>query len=253
MSQSGVSSAASAVPSRDALMSIGEVLAHLRAEFPDTTISKLRFLESEGLVEPQRTAAGYRKYTWDDVARLRFVLTAQRDHYLPLRVIREQLEALDRGEVPEGMGGLSGYGHPLTVVDRLPTAEDFSTASPESRLSRAELLEQTGASEDELRDLERYGLLSQRVGGYYDSAAVEVVKVAREFARFGLEGRHLRAYRAGADREIGLFEQVVAPLMRQRDPQAQVRAEEVIRELAALSVRLHAVLVQAGLRDRLRG
>jgi DNA-binding transcriptional MerR regulator len=231
-------------------MSIGEVLAHLRAEFPDTTISKLRFLESEGLVEPQRTAAGYRKYSWDDVARLRFVLTAQRDHYLPLRVIREQLEALDRGE---GVAGLSRYGHPLTVVDRLPTAEDFSAAPPESRLSRAELLEQTGAGEEELRDLERYGLLSQRVGGYYDSAAVEVVKVAREFARFGLEGRHLRAYRAGADREVGLFDQVVAPLMRQRDPQAQVRAEEVIRELAALSVRLHAVLVQAGLRDRLRG
>jgi DNA-binding transcriptional MerR regulator len=234
-------------------MSIGEVLAHLRAEFPDTTISKLRFLESEGLVEPRRTAAGYRKYSWDDVARLRFVLTAQRDHYLPLRVIREQLEALDRDQIPEGMGGLARYGHSLTVVDRLPTAEDFSTAAAESRLSRAELLEQSGASEEELRDLERYGLVTQRVGGYYDGTTVEVVRIAQEFAQFGLEGRHLRAYRAGADREVGLFEQVVAPLMRQRDPQARVRAEEVIRELAALSVRLHTVLVQAGLRDNLRG
>jgi len=233
-------------------MSIGEVLTQLRAEFPDTTISKLRFLESEGLVEPQRTAAGYRKYSWDDVARLRFVLTAQRDHYLPLRVIREQLEAVDRGEAPTGTPGTPRYGPSLTVVDRLPTAEDFATGPADSRLSRAELLEQAGITEDELFALEQYGLINQRPGGYYDGAAVEAARVASEFARFGLEPRHLRAYRAGADREIGLFEQVVAPLMRQRDPQARARAEEVVRELAALSVRLHTVLVQAGLRDTLR-
>jgi DNA-binding transcriptional MerR regulator len=233
-------------------MSIGEVLTHLRAEFPDTTISKLRFLESEGLVEPRRTAAGYRKYSWDDVARLRFVLTAQRDHYLPLRVIREQLEAIDRGEAPAGVPGMPRYGPPLTAVDQLPTAADFSTAPGESRLSRAELLEQAGITEDELSALEQYGLVGERPGGYYDGSAVEAARVASEFARFGLEPRHLRAYRAGVDREIGLFEQVVAPLLRQRDPQARARAEEVVRELAALSVRLHTVLVQAGLRDTLR-
>lgn len=252
-------SSASALPagsgsvSHDATMSIGEVLAQLRTEFPDVSISKLRFLESEGLVEPQRTAAGYRKYSWDDVARLRFVLTAQRDHYLPLRVIREQLEAVDRGEAPQAGPGAPRYGPPLAVVDRLPTAEDFSTAPADSRLSRAELLEQAQISEEELRDLEQYGLVTARRGGFYDGAAVEAAKIATEFARFGLQPRHLRAYRAGADREIGLFEQVVTPLMRQRDPQARARAEEVVRELAALSVRLHTVLVQAGLRDTLRG
>ena len=234
-------------------MSIGEVLTQLRAEFPDTTISKLRFLESEGLVEPQRTAAGYRKYSWDDVARLRFVLTAQRDHYLPLRVIREQLEAIDQGRAPSGPSGVPRYGHSLTVVDELPSAEDFATGGAEQRLSRAELAERAQASEEELRGLEQYGLISQRPGGYYDAAALEVITIARELARFGVEPRHLRAYRAGADREIGLFEQVVAPLMRQRNPEAQARAEEVVREMAALSLRLHTVLVQAGLRDTLRG
>ncbi len=234
-------------------MSIGEVLSQLRAEFPDTTISKLRFLESEGLVEPQRTASGYRKYSWDDVARLRFVLTAQRDHYLPLRVIREQLEAVDRGEVPPATPGTPRYGPPLAVVDRLPTAEDFSTAPADSRMSRAELLEQAQVTEEELRELEQYGLVSARRGGFYDAAAVEAAKIAAEFARFGLQPRHLRAYRAGADRELGLFEQVIAPLLRQRDPSARARAEEVVRELAALSVRLHTVLVQSGVRDTLGG
>ncbi|MQA27300.1 MAG: MerR family DNA-binding transcriptional regulator [Micromonosporaceae bacterium] len=247
MTQSGASSAAA---SSNAAMSIGEVLAHLRAEFPDTTISKLRFLESEGLVDPQRTAAGYRKYTWDDVARLRFVLTAQRDHYLPLRVIREQLESLDRGEQPSG---LSGYGPSLTVVDRLPTAEDFSAPAAEVRFSWAELAQQAGVSEEELRGLEQYGLIGERPGGFYDGTALEVAKVARDLSRFGVEPRHLRAFRAGADREIGLFAQVVAPLVRQSSPEAQARAEEVVRELAALSLRLHTVLVQAGLRDTLRG
>ncbi|MGH3730260.1 MAG: transcriptional regulator FtsR [Micromonosporaceae bacterium] len=232
-------------------MSIGEVLAQLRTEFPDTTISKLRFLESEGLVEPQRTASGYRKYSWADVARLRFVLTAQRDQYLPLRVIREQLEAIDRGEVPGGAD--ARYGPPLTVVGRSPTTEDFSTSAADARLSRSELLEQAQITAEELRDLEQYGLVTQRPGGYYLGSAVEAVRIAQEFARFGLEPRHLRAFRAGADREVGLLEQVVTPLLRQRDPQARARAEEVVRELAALSVRLHTVLVEAGLRDTLRG
>ena len=234
-------------------MSIGEVLAELRTEFPDTTISKLRFLESEGLVEPRRTASGYRKYSWDDVARLRFVLTAQRDHYLPLRVIREQLQALDRGETPPRLAGMPRLGHPLRVVDRLPTAEDFATSAAETRLSRAELLEQAEITDEELRDLEQYGLVSERPEGGFDGFALEIAKVAREFAKFGLGARHLRPYRASTDREIGLFQQVIAPLMRQRDPQARGRAEEVVRELAALSVRLHTVLMQAGLRDSVRG
>jgi DNA-binding transcriptional MerR regulator len=237
-----------------AFMSIGEVLAQLRPEFPDTTISKLRFLESEGLVEPERTAAGYRKYSREDVARLRYVLTAQRDHYLPLRVIREQLEALDNGLAPPA-GGSSADRSPRALVsaESLPTPDDFARDTATMRLSRAELLEEAGASEELLRQLEQFGLVAKRPGGFYDADAVLITELVTQLASYGLEPRHLRAYRTAADREVGLFEQVVAPLLRQRGADAQARAQETVRELAALSVRLHAALVQAGLRSTIGG
>jgi DNA-binding transcriptional MerR regulator len=236
-------------------MSIGEVLAQLRPEFPDTTISKLRFLESEGLVEPERTAAGYRKYSREDVARLRYVLTAQRDHYLPLRVIREQLDALDRGLEPTTPASGNGSRGPraLTPGDGLPTADDFVRSADDVRLSRDELLDQAGLTDEQLRQLEQYGLVTKRSGGYYDGDALLVSATVVELARYGLEPRHLRAYRSAADREVGLFEQVVTPMVRQRNPEAKARAAETVRELAALSVRLHAALVQAGLRSALGG
>lgn len=232
-------------------MSIGEVLTHLRAEFPDATISKLRFLEAEGLVEPERTASGYRKYSWDDVARLTYILTAQRDHYLPLRVIREHLAASGVESLPGPGGSVSRPA--LVAVDQLPTARDFQPERVEVRLSRAELTAQAGISDAQLRDLEQYGLVGARNGSYYDADALEIAKVVAELAEFGLEPRHLRAYRTAADREIGLFEQVVAPLARQQSPEARARAVETVRELAALSLRLHAALVQAGLRGSLGG
>lgn len=232
-----------------AAMSIGEVLAHLRGEFPDTTISKLRFLESEGLVEPERTPSGYRKYSWDDVSRLTYILTAQRDHYLPLRVIREHLAALDEGRLPPGGAVVSRP--PLVAVEQLPTAQDFRP-SVDVRLSRAEVADQAGIDDAQLRELEQFGLLSAR-SGYYDADALEVAKVVGLLARFGVGARHLRGYRSAADREIGLFEQVVAPLARQRNPQARAAAAETVRELAALSLRLHAALVQAGLRGSVGG
>jgi DNA-binding transcriptional MerR regulator len=227
----------------EALMSIGEVLTHLRAEFPDTTISKLRFLEAEGLVEPRRTAAGYRKYGWPDVARLRFVLTAQRDHYLPLRVIREYLAAVDRGEPSPGLVAPPRPG-PVPVPDG-------PAAGGEVRLSRRELAERAGVGEELLRDLEHHGLLAARAGGHYDADALAIVVVVGQLAEYGVQPRHLRAYRAAADREIGLFTQLVAPLMRQSDPAARARAAETVSELAGLSQRLHAALVRAGLRDTL--
>lgn len=234
-----------------AFLSIGEVLAQLRPEFPDTTISKLRFLESEGLVEPERTAAGYRKYSREDVARLRYVLTAQRDHYLPLRVIREQLAAMDNGHAPPSAGGRGPRA--LVATESLPTPEDFARDASNVRLSRAELLEQAGATEEQLRALEQFGLVTRRPGNFYDADALLISGTVVQMAAYGLEPRHLRAYRAAADREVGLFEQVVAPLIRQRAPEAQARAQETVRELAALSVRLHAALVQAGLRATLGG
>jgi DNA-binding transcriptional MerR regulator len=219
-------------------MSIGEVLAHLRTEFPDTTISKLRFLEAEGLVDPQRTASGYRKYSWHDVNRLRFVLTAQRDQYLPLRVIREQLAALEPDDSPQ---------RPALVA----VGSDRAVDPADARVARDDLIERTGVPEGLLGELEQIGLVQSRPPGWYDGDAVVIVESIVGLTRYGLEPRHLRAFRAGADREVGLFTQLLAPLVRQHDPAARARAAETARELQALSQRLHAALVRAGLRDTL--
>jgi DNA-binding transcriptional MerR regulator len=239
------------VPSR-ALISNGEVLASPRSEFPDVTISKIRFLEAEGLVEPERTPSGYRKFSRDDVARLRYVLSAQRDHYLPLRVIKQHLEAIDRGlEPPASAGGGPQVPRALVAAEGLPGPEAFGREASELRLARDELVEAAGIEPEQLNLLEQFGLVTPRPGGYYDGDALIITKTVAEMSRFGLEPRHLRAFRAAADREVGLVEQVVAPLVRQRNPEARGRAEEVARELAALSVKLHATLVKSGLRPQL--
>jgi DNA-binding transcriptional MerR regulator len=235
-----------------ASMSIGEVLAQLRPEFPDTTISKLRYLEAEGLVEPERTAAGYRKYSGQDVARLRYVLTAQRDHYLPLRVIREQLRTMDAGgPAPVGPAGPRPPRAVVAAAEVAGRAADAVREQSDLRLSRAELADASGLTEEHLRELEQAGLVQQRSGGFYDGDALAVAQTAAELAQFGVQPRHLRPYRATADREVGLFQQVVAPLVRQRGPEGRAHAEETLRELASLSLRLHAALVQAGLRPTL--
>jgi DNA-binding transcriptional MerR regulator len=238
----------STVPAR-AYLSIGEVLAKLRPEFPDVTISKIRFLEAEGLVEPQRTSSGYRKFGPEEIARLRYVLSAQRDRYLPLRVIKEHLDAMDRGlEPPEAAGAGPRVPMALVTGDGYPTSDAFRSDSSELRLSRLELLEAAGIDEEQLRQLESYGLVSPRPGSsHFDGDALVVAKTVAEMSAFGLEARHLRAFKSAADREVGLVEQVVAPLAKQRNPEARGRADEVVSELAALSVRLHAALVKAGL------
>jgi len=237
-----------------AFMSIGEVLGQLRPDFADITISKIRFLEAEGLVEPERTASGYRKFSREDLSRLRYVLTAQRDHYLPLRVIKEHLDAIDRGLEPPPLGaGGPKVPRALVAAEGLPGPEAFVPDVSEIRLSRKELLEAAGLQPEQLEQLEQYGLLGPRLGGsHYDGDALVVAKTVAEMARFGIEARHLRPFKAAAEREIGLVEQVVTPLVRQRGPEARARAEEVARELAALSVKLHATLVRAGLGPGLR-
>jgi DNA-binding transcriptional MerR regulator len=237
-----------------AFMSIGEVLGQLRGEFPDVTISKIRFLEAEGLVEPQRTSSGYRKFSRDDVGRLRYVLGAQRDNYLPLRVIKEHLEAIDRGLQP-ATNSHPGPPVPRTPVevDGLPGPDDFMPEASELRLSRQELIDAAGLDQDLLDQIEGYGLVSAGPGGHYDGDALVIVKTVAEMNRFGLEPRHLRSFRTSAEREVGLVEQVVSPLAKQRNPEARGRADEVARELASLSVRLHATLVRSGLRPQLRG
>ena len=232
------------VPAR-AYLSIGEVLSKLRGDFPDITISKIRFLESEGLIEPQRTPSGYRKFTASDLDRLRYVLLLQRDQYLPLRVIKENLEALDRGLEPAANGGVASPRPALASVDGDSSPESFVHTS-DMRLSREELLKASGLTDTQLVDLESYGFVALR-GRHYDSDALSVAKAVAEMAGFGIETRHLRSFKSAADREIGLIEQVITPIIRQKSADSKARAEEVQKQIASLSVRLHASLVRAGL------
>ena len=232
-----------AVPAR-AYLSIGEVLSKLKTEFSDITISKIRFLESEGLIEPQRTPSGYRKFTSNDLERLRFVLLAQRDQYLPLKVIKDNLDAMDRGLTPaKNLGAVATPR--LVSQDGVLSADQFASNN-DLRLTRAELISASNLSDDQLTEIESYGLISIR-GRHYDSDALAVAKAVAEISAFGIGARHLRAFKTAADREIGLVEQVTTPLLRQKGAEAIARAEEVERELASLSIRLHAALVRAGL------
>jgi DNA-binding transcriptional MerR regulator len=216
----------SAQPAR-AYYGIGEVLAQLSAEFPDVRISKIRFLESEGLIEPARSPSGYRRFSRHDVQRLRYILTAQRDHYLPLRVIKERLDAPDgAAELASPAGSTAGRGGTL--------------------LSRAELLEAAVLDAERLDELEEFGLIRRR-GRQYGQDALAVARLVAELGTFGVQARHLRAVKAAAERETSLIEQVVAPLLRQRSLGATERAGQTARNIAALSIRLHAALVEAEL------
>ncbi|MEV7983254.1 MerR family transcriptional regulator [Streptomyces sp. NPDC086519] len=225
------------------LMSIGTVLNVLRDEFPEVTVSKIRFLESEGLIEPRRTPSGYRKFSAGDVERLGHVLRMQRDHYLPLKVIREYLEAMERGEAVQ-----------LPVLGRQRDGEAVPTAAEApavARIGRHELLAAAGIDEDRLAEWESYGLIAPLEDGVYDAETVTVASLVTELGRFGIEPRHLRVMKAAVDREAGLVDQVVAPLKRHRNPQTRAHAEARTKELAALTVKLHAALVQTALGVRL--
>lgn len=203
------------------------MLAQLRPDFPDVTISKIRFLESEGLVRPARTASGYRQFTSADVDRLRYVLSAQRDRYLPLKVIKEQLEAADHGASKA-----------LRAADLAPPAGH--------RVTREDLLARAGVEPGVLADLERHGLIRAGAGGLYDHEAVQIASTVRAMVEHGVPAHHLHPFRAAADHDVGLVEQVVGAADRQRD---RAGADDVVREVAALSVTLHALLVKVGLRD----
>ncbi len=227
-------------------MTIGEVLAKLQPDFPDVTISKIRFLEAEGLIEPHRSASGYRKFRATDLDRLRYVLAAQRDHYLPLRVIKDHLDAMDRGLEPPVIG-LPGPRVPAALAAPVASgAEESFVAftSGDVRLSRSELLEASGLTGELLTELEAFGLIGTREGEYFDENGLSIAKTVAELCGYGLQPRHLRPFKTAADRELGLIEQLVAPLTGQR----RAQAEEVSQAVAALSVRLHATLVRSGLR-----
>jgi DNA-binding transcriptional MerR regulator len=228
------------------LVSIGSVLNQLRDEFPEVTISKIRFLESEGLVEPQRTPSGYRKFSPGDVERLAQVLRMQRDHYLPLKVIKEHLDAAERGEEVQ-LPSVGPQRGPGDAADDLAEVVVHAAAL----VGRAEFLAAAGVSEGQLEEWESYGLITPVADGGYDVEAVQVARLVSQLGDFGIEPRHLRAMRASAEREAGLVEQVVAPLRRHRNPQTRAHAEARTKELASLTVRLHSALVQTALRVRL--
>jgi DNA-binding transcriptional MerR regulator len=223
-------------------MSIGEVLAALLPDFPDVSVSKIRLWESEGLVEPARTPSGYRKFTPDDVERLRYAMTLQRDHYWPLRKIRAHLDAVSRGaEQP-----VAGAGGPRSVRG---ADEDVPFLRPgvSVRLRAEEVCAASGLTTEQLDELVGYGLVSPGPSGWFGEAALQVATAAAELAGDGIEARHLRAFRGAADREVGLVEQVVQPLLRQRGGDARARADDAAREISAVALRLHAALVRAGL------
>lgn len=217
---------------------IGEVLNRLKSEFDDVTISKIRFLESEGLIAPLRSESGYRQFSTVDVERLRYVLRAQRDRYLPLRVIKDELARLDAGLPLE----VEQVEAPVGLEGEAAGADRSIGALTDVSLDVSELAQASGLSDAELAALVEHGLLAG--AGPYDGSALRVAKVSAELMRRGLEARHLRTYRLAVEREASLIEQLVAPLLRQRNPESRRRAASQIEELVELGARLHALLLE---------
>ena len=213
---------ASGTPARGSV-SIGQVLDELSPEFPDISPSKIRFLEAEGLIHPLRSSSGYRRFSAADIRRLRFILTAQRDEYLPLRVIKERLDALDGAAAKGSAAG----------------------AVPPVAMTRSELLAATGAAEELLAELEDYGLI--RRARSYGTRTLSVLRSAVRLGEYGVQPRHLRAVKAAADREAALVEQAVAPMTRQKG--SREPALRAAQDLAEHIARLHASLVEDGLTE----
>jgi DNA-binding transcriptional MerR regulator len=238
-------------PRRDAgHLSIGEVLAELTEEFPDITISKIRFLESQGLIDPERTPSGYRKFYPADVERLRWILYQQKEHYLPLKVIKERLE---RDAEPPLR---SGNGNGSSAAPVSPAGDEAQLEIPEpaagNALTRSELAEAAGLDSAQLADLEAFGLLLPMQTGdrvLFDDDALVVARAAARFHRHGIEARHLRMYRTFADREATLFEQALLSSLRHRNPAEREQAREDLASLIELAQALRTALLRQALRD----
>ncbi|HUA40761.1 MAG TPA: MerR family transcriptional regulator [Streptosporangiaceae bacterium] len=220
---------------------ISEVLAQLRADFPDVSVSKIRFLETEGLLTPARSPSGYRRFCAADVDRLRYILAAQRDHYLPLRVIRERLARLETDPAE-----YRGAAEPAVHQD--PASYPGDGIQPGQLLSRRELVEAAGLTDALLTELETFGLL-RRIGRQYAPEALQVARMAMALTAYGVEARHLRAVRAAAERETTMIESLVAPIQRQRGAGARDLAARTAGELAELVLGLHAALVDGALAE----
>jgi DNA-binding transcriptional MerR regulator len=229
------------MPTRSDTRSIGHVLGLLKNDFPDISISKIRFLESEGLISPQRAPSGYRRYTDTDIERLRYVLSVQRSHYLPLKVIREHLEAMDRGESPPALESPFPVTEPSGPAASGPPSQ--AATKPPLRLTRAELLEASGLSELALAELERNQIVQTRRGSkHYGRDALTLAIAARRLGEYGIDGRHLRAFKISADREIGLVEQAIAPHMRRASGNKDVSVE-----VTQLVISFHAALLRTAM------
>jgi DNA-binding transcriptional MerR regulator len=211
-------------------LGIGEVLVELRAEFPDISVSKIRFLEAEGLITPARSPSGYRRFGAADLDQLRFILSAQRDQYLPLRVIKERLD--DRAAIRASQDHGSGAGQIART----------------QMISRRELLDSAGIDDQQLAELEAHGLV-RRVGRLYSQDALDVASTVSLLASYGVEARHLRTVRTAAERDVSLIEQVVAPTLRQRSPRARDSATQTAGQIAILLIRLHRAMIEAGLAE----
>ena len=267
-------------------LSIGEVLAQLLEEFPDVTISKIRFLESQGLIEPERTPSGYRKFTVSEVERLRFILREQRSNYLPLRIIKDKLDD-DTADISRDFSRdimmpseyVASSGHPATrtsvprprdVTSQLPVAHtEQDPIVPESvrrsqrkdallhadkteSIPRDQLLQQFEIDAAFLKELESAGLISGHEVGdttFFDASSIAIAKSASRFQELGIDVRHLRAWKASADREVSLFEQRILPYLRQRNPAAREEALQMLAEFMDLGGELRTALIQ---RDILR-
>jgi len=261
-------------------LTIGEVLNRLKDEFDDITISKIRFLEAEGLISPDRTESGYRKFTGDDIDRLRYVLRAQRDRYLPLKVIKDELERIDAGlpvarpEVPTDEATAAGAAHEPPAYAHSPVQRASAVGSPDAastgrqqglpagatrsvfdaapgdvHLSAAELADATGLTERDVAQLREHGLLGP--GPRHDGDDLQVARLAASLLDNGLEARHLRMYRQFADREAALAEQLVAPLLRQRNPDSRRAAGDQTELLVSAGGALHRALLARQLRSLL--
>ena len=231
-----------------AYLSIGQVLDLLKLEFPDLTISKIRFLESQGLLDPERTPSGYRKFYETDIDRLRFILREQQQHYLPLKVIRGRLgteegDATDDEPMSsEGATAPSPANGSPVKLSAAPPPTDHLGGSDEDEdeavsLTLEELAAAAGLTTAATAELERFGLLAGRkIAGtqYYDADCLEIARLAAGFRAFGVEARHLRMYRTSVEREASFFEQVVTPMLKQRNPQARRQAIETLFEMSRL-------------------
>ena len=228
--------------------SIGEVLVAVKTEFPDITISKIRFLESEGLITPERTPSGYRKFYSDDVDRLKSNLRMQRDEYLPLKVIKERLARSDAGEEAEGLEletSVDGDG---------AVTEELAEAPTGLQMSLEEMSSATGVDRDRIKELESFGIVCSHGpegARYYDGDDYIVLSIVKDFLRHGIEPRHLTMYKHFADREASFFEALVAPTLRQRNPDARRAATQTLTELSATARKFKQALLRNALRDDL--